>query len=96
MLRASALRGPESDIDISTYLDIYIIKLPKRHASGPKFLQSDTRAKERNMQIGTLIQAAKAPFFSLNFPPSSDEAQSRALRHRAEQLRAPDPLFLCP
>ena len=51
-------------------------------------------AKERNMQIGTLIQAAKAPFFSLEFFPPSDEAHLPGFYATVEQLRALDPLFV--
>ena len=46
------------------------------------------------MQIGTLIQAAKAPFFSLEFFPPSDEAQLPGFYATVEQLRALDPLFV--
>ena len=46
------------------------------------------------MQIGTLIQAAKAPFFSLEFFPPSDEAHLPGFYATVEQLRALDPLFV--
>lgn len=46
------------------------------------------------MQIGSLIQAAKAPFFSLEFFPPSDETHLPSFYATVEQLRALTPLFV--
>lgn len=46
------------------------------------------------MQIGSLIQAAKAPFFSLEFFPPSDENHLPSFYATVEQLRALTPLFV--
>ena len=46
------------------------------------------------MQIGSLIQAAKAPFFSLEFFPPSDETHLPSFYATMEQLRALTPQFV--
>lgn len=47
-----------------------------------------------NMHIGKQIQAAEAPFFSLEFFPPSDAAQLPGFYKTVEQLRALEPLFV--
>lgn len=46
------------------------------------------------MHIGQLIRCAKAPFFSLEFFPPSDDSHLPAFYKTVEQLRALDPLFV--